>query len=518
MKSFDRVKRIHEKEYLYKITPYYDAATKKIKQRSKYIGIVKDGKPVESTVKTYSYGDLIPVMKAMHDLNIDKILKSIAPDYADLIMIMAINRIIRHESMNNISSWFDDTYLSTLYDDLDLSSQNISKCMGNIGRMDINHAYLNEILKITEKTEVLYYDITSFSSYSRNMEFLEFGYSRSDPNLPQVNVSMIQDRKSGIPIFYDLYPGSVVDVSTVMNTVEILKSSGIDNTILIMDRGMFSSTNIDKLLSFHKSTGIEFIMPATYTLNEVKRIAILSRRTIERGINMVKVGDDIIFTESRDINISGNVIKAWVYYQPGRDKIEREAFYSSLYARIDRIKDRKIRKYERIKEIAAEIMGPYLHFISWKYEDKFIVNIREKAVSQRVNRCGITILTFLGDFNSVDALTMYRERDSVEKLFLNSKSFLGAEPLRVHGMDTLKGHLFVNLIALTVRSHIIKIMGKTKLIERYSLENMLLELHKIRKVRLQNNREIITEITKKQREILESLSIPMDHVPTFLRS
>ena len=77
MKSFDRVKKIHGKEYLYKITPYYDAATKKIKQRSKYIGIVKDGKPVESTVKTYLYGDLIPVMKAIHDLNIDKILKSI---------------------------------------------------------------------------------------------------------------------------------------------------------------------------------------------------------------------------------------------------------------------------------------------------------------------------------------------------------------------------------------------------------------------------------------------------------
>ena len=54
MKSFDRVKKIHGKEYLYEITPYYDTATKKIKQRSKYIGIVKDGKPVESTVKTYS--------------------------------------------------------------------------------------------------------------------------------------------------------------------------------------------------------------------------------------------------------------------------------------------------------------------------------------------------------------------------------------------------------------------------------------------------------------------------------
>ena len=45
----------------------------------------------------------------------------------------------------------------------------------------------------------------------------------------------------------------------------------------------------------------------------------------------------------------------------------------------------------------------------------------------------------------------YRKRDSVEKLFLSSKSFLGAEPLRVHGLETLRGNLFVNMVSLAIQ-------------------------------------------------------------------
>ena len=56
------------------------------------------------------------------------------------------------------------------------------------------------------------------------------------------------------------------------------------------------------------------------------------------------------------------------------------------------------------------------------------------------------------------------------------------------------------------------------LLKKYSVEKMLLELHKLRKVILQDGKEITTEITRKQKEILESLGIKPEHVPTFLKS
>ena len=41
-----------------------------IRQRTEYIGPVKDGKVVRRAAVTYSYVDLIPVMKAVRDLKL----------------------------------------------------------------------------------------------------------------------------------------------------------------------------------------------------------------------------------------------------------------------------------------------------------------------------------------------------------------------------------------------------------------------------------------------------------------
>ena len=43
-------------------------------------------------------------------------------------------------------------------------------------------------------------------------------------------------------------------------------------------------------------------------------------------------------------------------------------------------------------------------------------------------------------------------------------------------------------------------------------------MHKLRKVILNDGKEITTEITRKQKEILESLDIKLEYVPTFLKS
>ena len=185
---------------------------------------------------------------------------------------------------------------------------------------------------------------------------------------------------------------------------------------------------------------------------------------------------------------------------------------------MEKLSRRDVRKWEKPHDIVDEIMGPYRPFISWRYDGTFHLKVRDNAVSQRINRCGITIITYTGDHDASYVLSEYRKRDSVEKLFLSSKSFSGGEPLRVHGMETLNGHLFVNLISLAIRTMIIREMRSSGLIKKYSVEKMLLELHKIRKVILQSGKEITTKITKKQKEILSGFSIKPEHVPTFLKS
>ncbi len=339
-------------------------------------------------------------------------------------MVLALNRVIRPEAMDLIEEWYEDSYISTIYS-VDLSSATLSRVMAACGRMNLNQAYLNEIVKVTGRSGALFYDLTSYSSHSRNIEFLEYGYSRSDPDLPQVNVSLVESSETGIPIFYDMYPGSVVDITTVSNTVEVLKSSGINSATFIMDRGMFSTSNIEYMIA----SGMDFIMPASYTMKSIRSIALQYRKTIERGENMISISNEIMFAFKKRVKIGSVELNAWIYYDPERDKIERKAFYSSLKERIDRLSSRTVRKWEKTNEVCDDIMGPYRNFISFRYDNSFHVKIKDNAVSQRINRCGITVLTFTGD-----------------------------------------------------------------------------------------HRELTTEITKKQKEILESLGIKIEHVPKFLKN
>lgn len=80
-------------------------------------------------------------------------------------------------------------------------------------------------------------------------------------------------------------------------------------------------------------------------------------------------------------------------------------------------------------------MGQYRQFILGKYD--------------------ITIITFTGDNNTLCVLKSTGKEDSAEKLFLFSKTFTGGKQLRVHNIGTLNGHLFVNLIALAIKSRIL---------------------------------------------------------------
>ncbi|MEM0135685.1 MAG: hypothetical protein QXU18_10770 [Thermoplasmatales archaeon] len=410
---------------------------------------------------TYAYGDLLPVMKAVRDLDLRNILKRTIVDYADTALIMTVNRIIRLETMNNQEEWYDNSYINRMYSAY-LSSSSLSRALISIGEKNPNHSFLKEILRVAGKPGAVYYDLTSFSSHARNIEFLEYGYSRSDPDLPQVNVSLVESRDTGIPIFYDIYPGSVVNVSTVKNTVDILRSAGLREITFIMDRGMFSSLFSSSNIEYLLSEDMDIIMPASYAVKKVRKLALHARLTIEIVRNMIGLSGKILFAEKHDLVIGQNEVNAWVFYDPERDVRERIAIYSNLQDRMERLSWRDMRKWEKPSDIVDDIMGPYRSFVSWKYDGMFHLNVRDNAVSQRMNRCCITIITFTDDHYASSVLSEYSKRDSVEK--------------------------------------------------------MLLELHKLRKVVLQDGKETTTEITRKKKEILKCFGIKPEHVPTFLKS
>ncbi len=120
---------------------------------------------------------------------------------------------------------------------------------------------------------------------------------------------------------------------------------------------------------------------------------------------------------------------------------------------------------------------------------------------------GKFILIYKGNFDWEDCLSTYRGKDIVEKGFDILKNDLDTLPLNVQKDTTLRGLLFVCFIALIIRMRIIKLMRDCHLVEKYSAEGMLLELEKIKKIDLTNGETIVSELTRKQKDILDCMGL-----------
>lgn len=509
MKPFVRVKEVNGNLYAYEITPYYDKKTKNTKQKSRYLGTYKDGeitpKRTKLPVCVFDYGEFLPFQKILDELQVAKILQSLlSENRVNTLLALTFNRLIRPVAANNVKKWYEGTYLSKIYGDLPLSSQSISDFMEQIGKSSLARDFSEELIKSIADGGPLLYDITSLSSASKLVDILEWGYNRDHTSLPQMNLSIIAHKDSGIPLYFDVYPGSVPDVSTLKNTITKLDAFGLKTPTLILDRGFFSETNVLDLLEKQH----DFIMQASFSSKTIKSLVAEARGSIESPENMVMYNGGILFVNKVKINIGDEVVDGFVYYDLKREKEEKSVFYGHLYTVVDRLKKRRLREGEKPSKVFQDISRDFSRYLTWSVHGRvFDIRVKKKAVSQRVNRMGFNVLLCQGGYSGEEALRWIRERDVIEKIFMMLKNDLEATPLRAQKTEVVKGWIFVTFLSLILRARLLKMCAETGVSEEYSIPGLLLVLGRLKKVELSDGSMIVTEATKKQKEIFKKMNL-----------
>ncbi len=513
MKSFTRIKKIKGKEYIYEITPYYDPETKTVKQRSKYLGKNVTGKPIKvrsqtapfisTPKKVLSYGEYLPLLKIIDDLELEQLLSNVLPkEHVWPVLTIAMNYIIKPLASSHIQSWYEGTILSEMHPDLPVSSQSISKLFNQIGNSSIHIDFSNNLTRKISTSRTLVYDITSISSYSQMINLLEWGYNRDGLDLPQINLSLVVDKEREIPVMYDMYPGSIVDVSTLKNTIKKLHACGIQDYTLIMDRGFFSTTNIEELVT----SGLSFIIPPSTTMKTVKEAISIIHSSISNPNNLNIYHDEPLFVSPVTIDVGDFTIKGYAYYDQKREQQERQSFYRRLYDTVEALKKIEIRAWMNPLEIFKEIAKKNAPYIDWRVNNnRFEVDLKKNAVSQRVNKMGRFILLYQGTFGWEECLSLYRGKDVVEKGFDLMKNEIDIMPANVKKDSTMKGYLFICFLSLILRMRLMKLMRQAGLSSKYSVEALVTELEKNRVMILPDGTQIVTEQTKRQKEIFKVL-------------
>lgn len=513
MEIFKRLKIINRQTYVYEIQPYYDKITKTTRQKSKYVGKyrgdIETAKPVRKVLPTKSleYGEFIPVLDIIRKLKLYEILESVIGERdTETILGIAINKVIESVPMYAIKSWTEGTILIKEYPNMILPSQTLSEFLKRMSSEEIIQAITKKIIEKDKPGGTIIYDITSISSYSELIQILEYGHNRNEDGLPQVNFSLAVDKENGIPIMFDLHSGSIVDVSTLKNTIKKIKNFGIKNAKLIMDRGLFSQTNIDELLNAKEP--INFLIPGTLNNKEIKRI--IEKEEIENVEYLELYNKKSIFAKPITALIGKQTLNGYLYYNPERADKEKEHFYIKLYD-IKTIIEQKIinKSIKEIEQIISDISKDYKKYFEWNASKKKL-KLKNEEMQNAKNVMGKFILLYgTGTYKWNECLEEYNQKIIIEQSFNMLKNDMEALRLHMKTDETFKGLLFVYFISLIIRMKLNNIMAHSGLNKKYTFNLMMLELRKLKKIELDNGDIILTELTKKQKDIFNMLGIKL---------
>ena len=134
-----------------------------------------------------------------------------------------------------------------------------------------------------------------------------------------------------------------------------------------------------------------------------------------------------------------------------------------------------------------------------------------EAIQKHRNRyAGFFVLLSNATKDALEALKIYRNKDVIENSFDDLKNQLDMKRLRVQNSQTMDGRLFVQFLALIYINAIREKINSKKELENYTVREVLEEMDTLTKITYSGRYgSIISEITKKQRIIMENFSIEL---------
>jgi transposase len=503
--------KIKGKIYLYKVESYWDKEKKQPLQKRVYIG-PKD-KSASSSIKSKptkliskNYGNVYLLNEVVKRIGLDSILKSSYPDLYREIIALAYYEIMESSPSYLFPYWLDEQDISQVKK---LHSPDISEIYDTLGRdQESRKNFHQRWIAHLKPSQGIYYDITSISSYSTKIDYIEWGYNRDKESLPQANVGLVCCQKSSLPFFYNILPGSIVDVSTILNFLKYLKAYDLQNALLIMDRGFFSTGNI---LELNKNAdSIKFIQPIPFSLKKAKELIKKHKHELSDISTAFNYNQEIIHHVKTSIGFGQATFDAHIYLNEKAELEQRHIFLSKLLEIEQKHKDNQFKTLQEAETfIQLEIKEKFRDYFKWN-NIKLHIEKDVQKVDEHLSKLGyfILITNKFGQEQS-EVLDHYRNKDKVEKMFDVMKNELDGSRLRVHSQFNADGKIFVKFISLILYMEISRIMKENKLFDKYSMKELLWELKKTKITYIDANDPFISEISKKQKLIFKAFNISL---------
>ena len=311
--------------------------------------------------------------------------------------------------------------------------------------------FLNSWNKSKNKRQKIYlsYDSTNKNCQAGDIDLVEYGNAKVDAGLPIFNYAVACDSANREPLFYELYPGSLNDVSQLICMIDKAQGYGYRNIGFILDRGYFSKKN----LAYMDQNGYSFLIMVKGMKDFIRGIIEENQGDFENSRGRYIDRYDVYGTTVKRFLCEGDTKKRnfHIYYSDGKAYSEKQEIKQRI---------RRLKKYldscvgKECVPFGPEIRK-YFH-LNYEKDGKTLKLAEENtsAVEKELSLAGYFAIVSSDNMTAREAIELYKSRDASEKLFRSDKSYLGNKSMRVHSDEALSSKVFIQFIALILRSRI----------------------------------------------------------------
>ena len=454
--------------------------------------------------------------KIISDYKLDEMIARIIGQDAGLFLDLAAYSIITED---NAGQYYPDyAYNHALFtDDMKVySDSKVSDFLKDV-TVDQRIQFLNEWNAKRDHREKIYisYDSTNKKSQAGEIDMVELGHAKEGIEEDIFNYAVAYDRNNREPLFYESYPGSIVDVSQLQHTLKKAKSYGYEHIGFILDRGYFCKENI----RFMDDNGYDFVIMVKGMKSLVSSLILEVQGSFENdrrnSIRAFKVSGT---TVKRKLYAGDNKERYFhIYYDDGKKAGERENFEDKI--------DRMSRK---LRDLMGEPVRPggdykkYFDLVFWHEgleDEKFMSGIeRADVINREIRLCGYFVIVTSAKMTAEEALVLYKSRDASEKTFRADKSYLGARAERVYSNEYADTKIFIGFVATIIRSRIYTLLKDeaarlNKKPNYMTVPAAIKELEKIEMLKgADNEYNLDYAVTATQKTILKAFDMTADNI------
>lgn len=380
--------------------------------------------------------------------------------------------------------------------------------------------FLNSWNKGRNKRQKIYisYDSTNKNCQAGDIDLLEYGNAKVDAGLPIYNYSVAFDTTNREPLFYEQYLGSINDVSQLTCMIDKAHGFGYRNLGFILDRGYFSRKN----LTYMDQMGYGFLIMIKGMKSFVRDIILENMGSFENKRSQYNDRFDVYGTTIKRPLFEGEERSRYIhiYYSDGRAYGEKQEIKQKI---------KRLKAY--LKQCVGkecESFGPEIQkYFYIHYEDDGttlkLAEERTQAIEEELSLAGYFAIVSSDNMTAKEAIERYKSRDASEKLFRADKSYLGNKSMRVGSDAALSAKIFIQFLALILRSRIYtalkdKCESMLKKPNYMTVPAALKELEKIVMIRhLDGVYRLDHAVTKTQKIILDSFGLKEANVQYHAR-